>query len=129
VSLDYAPLILRADATGSGVVAHTGQVLHELRAAFLDEEGSLVLDSECGPGLLVADDLEWALRRMTSPAGEVDEIALAAALDLPSGSPTALSLSIDGRRLPLQRLDAAEVPAHFGFVREPQPREGERWSR
>jgi hypothetical protein len=121
MELEYAPLVLRAEASGEALVAHTGVQVGQVSAAFLDEEGAVLLDTDLGPGVLDDADLDWALQRLESAAGEVDEEQLAAALALPSGSTTSLHLRIGSGRLPLQRLDAALAPQHLGFVREPRP--------
>jgi len=121
MALEYAPLVLRAEVSGEALVAHTGVRVGQVSAAFLDEEGAVLLDTDLGPGVLDDADLDWALQRLESAAGEIDEEQLAAALALPSGSTTALQLRIGGGRLPLLRLDAALAPQQLGFVREPQP--------
>lgn len=121
MKLEYAPLVLRAEASGEALVAHTEARVGKVNAAYLDEEGALLLDTDLGPGVLDAADLDWALQRLESDAGDVGEAQLAEALALPSGSTTALSLRIGADKLPLLRLDAAEAPRRLGFVREPQP--------
>ena len=121
MKLEYAPLVLRAEASGETLVAHTEARVGKVKAAYLDEEGALLLDTDLGPGVLDAADLDWALQRLESDEGEVGEEQLAEALTLPSGDITALRLRIGSARLPLQRLDAAQAPQRLGFVREPQP--------
>jgi len=117
VKLDCAPLVLSASDDGQSLIAHTGARVVKPSAAFLDEEGSILLMTEHGPGLLADSDLDWALRHLEAAAGPVNEERLASALALPSGTATALSLRIGPTRLPLVRLDADRAPA-----------EGERWS-
>lgn len=121
MALEYAPLVLRAEAAGDTLVAHTESRVGRVSAAYLDEEGALLLATDLGPGVLDAADLDWALQRLESDAGEVGEAQLAAALALPSGSTTSLYLRLGPAQLPLRRLDAAEAPQQLGFVREPQP--------
>jgi len=121
MELEYAPLVLRAEASGEALLAHTGARVEQVSAAFLDEEGAVLLNTDLGPGVLDDADLDWVLQRLESMAGEVDEAQLAEALALPSGSITALHLRIGGGRLPLRRLDAALAPQQLGFVREPRP--------
>jgi hypothetical protein len=120
MELEYAPLVLRADAAGETLTAHTEVRVGSVAAAYLDEEGALLLDTDLGPGVLDAADLAWALQRLEADAGEVAEERLAEALALPSGSVTPLYLRLGPARLPLLRLDAAEAPRQLGFVREPQ---------
>ena len=119
--LEYAPLLLRVEADGATLTAHTEVPAGRIEAAFLDEEGAVLLSTEAGPGLLADADLEWALQRLESPTGTVDEEALGVALALPSGADAGLWLRHDGARLPLRRLDFAEAPQRLGFVRDPQP--------
>lgn len=125
--LEYAPLLLRVDASG-GLAAHTGSAVREVSKAFLDEEGALLLATELGPGLLAETDLDWALQRLEQGGAALDETQLAAALSLPSGAATPLVLRWDGRAVPVLRLDAAAMPEALGFVREPQPLPGEKHS-
>ncbi len=120
VSLEYAPLVLRASTDGT-LLTHTGRTVTAPGAAYLDETGALLLQTEHGPGVLDDQDLGWALARLSVAGTAIDEDALAVALALPCGSPTALQLDTGRGRLPVVRLDAADAPARLGFVREPQP--------
>lgn len=128
IALETAPLVLHTAGEGAALMTHTGLRVERPGAAYLDEEGSVLLLTEHGPGALTDTDLDWALQRITSSGAPVSEQALTQALALPSGATTALTLSLQGATLPLQRLDAALVPAQLGYVRDPQPREGERAS-
>jgi hypothetical protein len=124
--LDYAPFVLRAH--DAALRTHTELAVERIEQAFIDEEGSLLLLTEHGPGLLSDGDLGWASQHIEAESGPMGEEQLAAALALPSGSATGLSLRCGGARAPLRRLDVAQAPARLGFVRDPQPREGERHS-
>lgn len=126
VTLGHTPLLLRAPAQGEVLTAHTEAVVGRIDAAWLDEEGGLLLQTDLGPGALADTDLDWALQRLVRDGGAVDEEGLGAALALPCGSDTALSLRLAGRLLPIRRLDVSAAPAQLGFVREPQPLPGER---
>ncbi|HWY25128.1 MAG TPA: DUF2946 family protein [Nevskia sp.] len=126
VQLERAPLLLYAPAQGDMLTAHTGAVVHAVSAAWLDEEGGLLLQTDLGPGALADADLGWALQRLETERGAVDEEQLGAALALPSGAETALHLRLGSAVLPLRRLDQAEAPARLGFVRDPQPLPDER---
>jgi hypothetical protein len=120
MQLEYAPLILRADSP-ENLTTHTGLAVKAPRAAYLDEDGAVVIDTEHGPGIVDDQDLDWILQRLRADGRPLDDGALAAALALPSGATTALQLQIDDLVLPVQRLDAADVPARLGFVRDPKP--------
>ncbi len=122
VALHYAPLVLAASGTdGADLCSHTGERVSRIDAVFLDEEGSLLLSTDLGPGLLADSELAWALARLQTDDGPVTEEALAAALACPSGSHTALKFTHAGISTSLRRLDQASAPGHLGFVREPQP--------
>ena len=123
MTLEYAPLVLRVDA--GRLMTHTNLPVERLSRIFMDEEGSLVFATEHGPALLGDSDLEWALSLMRTRGAAVDEASLETALALPTGRQTQLSMKIDGREWLLARLDRDQVPAELGFVRDPQPREGE----
>ncbi|MGH8462435.1 MAG: DUF2946 family protein [Stenotrophobium sp.] len=120
VTLEYTPLILRTDGSGQ-LLAHTGDVITQPSAAFLDEHGALLLQTERGPGVLEDASLVWALERLTAGNAAINEGTLAEAMHLPSGATTALQLHMDTLRLPLQRLDHADAPHSLGYVRDPQP--------
>jgi hypothetical protein len=122
MQLESTPLILFVSDDGEQLVTHTGLAVEQLREAHIDEEGSLVLVTEHGPGELRGTDLQWALDRLSLD----DEDSLAAVLALSSQSDTGITLNTGASRLPLQRLDFARAPSVLGFDREPAPREGEK---
>jgi len=125
IELEYTPLVLRTTATGDGLVTHTGLSVERAKCAYLDEEGSVLLDTEHGAGEIAHNDLDWVLQRLCVENRLLREDELVDALVLPTGTETELSLDVGGKRLPVIRLDAAEAPVRLGFVRSPQPREGE----
>lgn len=126
VALEYAPLVLWRGDAGDGLQTHTGLPVYAPTAAFIDEDGNLLLATEHGPAVLADTELEWAAVRLE--AGGAVEDALAAALAQPDGTVTDLVLRLESGPLRLERLDSGRVPVRFGFVREPQPRPGERSS-
>ena len=122
VALDYAPFVLRRSADGQ-LQCQRGQLLGEIRAIYLDENGALSLLGEAGLGLLHGDELDWALGQIkVAGAGLSDEAlesALESALAAASGSTTELTWRDTG--LAIQRLNFAVLPAQLGFVRQPSP--------
>ena len=128
IQLESTPLILFVSDDNEHLVTHTGLPVEQLRAAYIDEEGSLVLATEHGPGELRGIDLQWALDRLSIAGKQVDEDALAAALEQPTRSHTDITLTTGTSQLPLQRLDFAQAPSVLGFVRVPEPHEGEKVS-
>jgi hypothetical protein len=128
IQLESAPLILWTTAGGNSLVTHTGLRVERASTAFLDEEGSLLLATEHGPGLVADSELDWAMQRLECAGKPITEEQLADALQPASGETTKLSLNVGQSRLPVIRLDVAEAPARLGFVRHPEPRAGERAS-
>ena len=125
VDLEYMPLVLRTLNSGGELVTHTGLNVQRVSAAYLDEEGSVLLQTEHGPGEIAHGDLDWVVQRLTVENRAMREDELVGALVLPSGAVTELFLGILGGQLPVVRLDSTQAPAKMQFVRQPQPREGE----
>lgn len=119
VALDAAPLMLSAPAEGDALSTHLGTPAGAVSRAAIDEQGGLWLLAARGPGWLADRDLDWALQRLVSDQGLVDEARLATVLALSSGAATGLALALQGQRLVLERIDEAGIPAAFGFQREP----------
>jgi hypothetical protein len=119
VAIDAAPLILHAPESGDALGCQLHRPVGAVRRAALDEGGGLWLDTALGPGWLADRDLGWALQRMATTDGAPLDEALAAALAQASGTATALRLVVDGRAVPVERIDEADIAPEFGFVREP----------
>jgi len=126
MQLGHTPLVLWTREGGDYLQTHTGLRVRQPSAAWLDEEGSLLLQTEHGPALLSDTELDWALARLQVQGAPMDEAQLAAALALPAGRDTGLVLQWGAARLELQRIDSSQVERQLGFVRDPQPRPGER---
>lgn len=119
VALGYAPFVLAASADFEQLHTHTGEVIAEIAQAIIDEEGSIVLMTTLGAGLLRDADLDWALSRLRHNGHAIDETVLDEALAQSSGTVTNFSLQVGNHALPLLRLDYADIPAKLGFMREP----------
>ena len=126
MQLESAPLVLLVAEDGEHLVTHTGLAVEQVRAAHLDEEGALVLVTEHGPAEVAGADLQWALDRLSIDGKPVEDDALAAALGLPSGADTAITMQVGSSSLILRRLDFSQAPLVLGFDRTPAPREGEK---
>jgi hypothetical protein len=124
--LEVAPYILRVTADGEGLQTHTGLAVRRPAQAAIDEEGSLVVVSEHGVGQLADHELDWALARLRANGAALDHPQLAPALARPSGTARGLVLRLGDAALAVQRIDREQLPAHFGYVLDPQPRDGER---
>ena len=118
ISLEVAPYLLTVQ--GDALMTHTGLPVRSASGCYLDEEGSLLLQTEHGPAQLLSQDLDWALPRLLRDGVAIDEPALSAALALPGGSDTGCCLALGQLQLPVLRLNRADVEATLGFVRQPQ---------
>lgn len=112
VALAYTPWVWRL--AGETLTAHTGETAGEVQAAFIDGEGSILLHTALGIGVLDDRDLPAFLAgcagRNGAPASDEELLAALA------GQPTAY-----WGALPLAPIAAEEVPCRFGFCPNPQP--------
>lgn len=123
--LEVAPYILRVTADGSGLETHNGLRVTQPAQVVLDEEGSLMVISEHGPGQLVDHELDWALAHLVADAASVEDL-LPAVLAQEPDTPCPLRLRIGEQLIDVRRLNREQIPEAFGFALDPQPREGER---
>jgi hypothetical protein len=122
VALEYTPYVYRLRGDGETFETHTGQAASEVRAAWIDDSGMLVLETELGPGVLLDRDLPRLLDRIETASGPAGEESLAA---LTAGALPDLALHVGRKRVPLSAIKAAEVPARFRFDPAPAPAPGE----
>ena len=113
VALDYTPLVLRLEVYG-GLTTHTGVAAGPVTAAYLDEEGNVLLATASGIGILDDRDLSVFVAACRNERGEAAaEDALLATMAGGSG--------VFWRGLPLQAIKRRDVPRHFGFHSNPAP--------
>ena len=122
VTLEYTPLVYRLRGDRESLETHTGRAAEEVRAAWIDDAGMLVFETELGPGVLLDRDLPALLDRIETASGPVSEESLAA---LTAGALPDLTLDFGLRRVPLSAIVAAEIPVRFGFIADPHPAPGE----
>ena len=120
VALDYTPWVYRLDDAGRGFLAHSGAAPRAIEAAFVDDSGSLLLESELGIGVLLDRDLAAVIEGLSDERERrvenlLDEIA--------RGTETRVVLH--GKTVTIAPVRAADVPRRFGFVPQPAPRPGE----
>lgn len=120
IALDYAPFVLRSNDAGE-LHTHNELKVTSATGVYLDEEGSLVLETEHGPGLVNDHDLDWALSRLQINGAAVSDEQLLHALEQPSGAATALVLQAFGQLCPVQRCDSGDMPSRLQFCRVPAP--------
>ena len=113
VSLAYTPWVFRRD--GEQFVSHTGQPAGQPQAIFLDDEGSILLDTGLGIGLLDDRDLPALLGECLDTRHlPADEQAL---LDLMHGTASAISW----HGIPLQPRAEADIARRYRFNPQPKP--------
>lgn len=113
VALACTPWVFRRQ--GHGLAAHTGEPVASLIAIYLDEEGSILLETNLGIGLLDDRDLPAFIEECKTPSLAIaPEEAFTA---LMSGQATDISWN----DLRLQAITTAELPRRFGFIPNPSP--------
>ena len=130
VKLDYTPLILRvASAEGAPLEleSHTGKRVAAVEGAWLDEDGSLLLLTEQGVGVVHDRDLQRLMPWFVDANGNpLEESVLEELMALAAGrSPVPLWLKLRETSVKVETIAAREVPGRFSFVREPEPPAGE----
>ena len=121
VVLDYAPWVYRLSDAGDALLTHTGLAPRELHSLYLDEQGALLAETECGVGLVLDRDLAAIIERLRDENPSLgDEAALIEQAAGRSGQ-----VSLFGRRVTLASIRSDSVAARFGFVSRPEPRPGE----
>ncbi len=130
VALDYTPFVYRVTSAATAPLAlnaHSGATAGEIRAAYVDDCGRMLLDTGLGIGLVHDLGLELLLPRFRGPGGmTLDETALDAAFGaLQAGCDPQLQLAAGTTTIPVRPVRAADVPARFGFVARPVQAEGQ----
>lgn len=113
VTLAYTPWVFRRE--GESFVSHTGAAAGDIKSIYLDEEGSILLETKLGISLLDDRDLAQFLTECHDgndhPAS--DE-ALAAMMETGNGD-------IYWQNRPLQPIATVDVKIRFNFNPHPQP--------
>lgn len=123
VTLEYTPLVYRLRADGKSIETHCGAPAAPVKAAWVDDAGMIVLDTEHGPGVVLDRDLPALLGKIVVVDGKpADDAAIEA---IARGKTPALALSLGKQRIPLGSIAAAEVPRRFGFDPDPRPAPGQ----
>jgi hypothetical protein len=130
VTLAYVPYVYRTfplEGGGVGLSAHTGLPIEKPRAAWLDDRGGVLVETELGIGIVHDLDLPDLLASLAGSRGEpLDDGAIERFLmRLPRIDSGTLKLVVGGHALSLTQIRSEEVPDRFGFVPEPRPAPGE----
>lgn len=112
VDLACTPWIFRRE--GAGFVSHTGALAGRILAVLLDADGSILLESELGIGLLDDRDLAGFLADCQLTDGRpADEAAFAELMD--NGV-----AAISWHGLPLTMTAAVDLPERYQFKLQPR---------
>jgi hypothetical protein len=129
VRLDYAPLVLHvlsAQGAPLELEAHTGTRVATVEGAWLDEEGSPVLLTNLGPGVLHDRDLDRLMTSLVEANGNpLEESVLENLMEL-AGQQQAVPmwLRFHESNVKIDPIRARDVPGRLAFVREPAPPAG-----
>lgn len=126
VDLDYTPWVYRVSSNSRAplaLTAHTGAAVNTLRGAWIDEQGTVLIDTDCGIGIVHDQDLDpMLLAAMVDANGNVvgedvfDELSELIAHQ----QPVPLWLRFRDTEARLEPIQSAEVPRRFGFDPHPQ---------
>ena len=112
VALDYTPWVFRADASANPV-AHTGEARGRVREVLVDEDGSLLLATGLGIGVVDDRDVPALLGACRHEGGSTGLDAVETWLS--AGG------ELLWRDIPVQRVLRAAVAARYGFNPAPAP--------
>lgn len=131
VALDYAPLVYRVvnpEGAPLALECHTGKAVKIAGGAWLDEHGTLLLETEHGPGIVHDRDLDRLFPHLTDRYGNPpEEDALERLMEqLQQQRDAPLWLRFGRNRIRIAPIRSAAVPGRFSFVQNPrQPAGGE----
>jgi hypothetical protein len=132
IALDYTPFVFRIDwdanpAAPLRIEAHTGQSVHRIDGAWIDDAGIVLLATDIGIGMMDDSNLDRLLSCFFDTSGTLlTEETIAHAIEqLQGGGSAELFLRFRDSRVPVKAIAAADVPAKFGFVPRPVQPAGE----
>ena len=125
VDLQATPYIAHTDAN-SGMVLHDGKPLKNITAAYLTEEGQLILQNATHLAMLDDRDIAQCLQQFRIEGKPVEDAQLMQWLEAPDKK---LDLLIDDKSIPVTRIErieqneqGLELGLRFGFVSRPRLR-------
>jgi hypothetical protein len=130
LDLAYTPLVLRItspDGAPLALATHAGAPVATLSGAWIDEGGTMLLETSQGPGTIDDRDLERLLPHLTDVNGNVlPEAVLDELMEIAQqGKPVPMWLRFGDASLKVEPIVSRDVPRHFGFVTMPDPPAGE----
>jgi hypothetical protein len=120
-ALHVAPFVFSLERHDGAMLAkaHTGAMAQRITGVWLADDGSLVLDTDLGAGLVHDRDLGMVLESARDGNGApLTEDALSS---LQAGAKQLVEVDFGNVKLPLQAIAAENVAAHFHFEPDPAP--------
>lgn len=109
--LDYTPWVFHLDESGAPI-AHTGESAGDVNGAWIDEEGSVLLEATLGIGVLDDRDLgRFVAECRCADGSAADEEDL---LEARGGGPP-----VSWRKARVAGIERGQVAGRFGFVTRP----------
>lgn len=115
--LEATPWVYRVHDHGE-LRCHTDTPVAALRGAWLTPDGTVVLTTEHGPGIVHDQDLGLLLDNLAAPDGGDPTDALDA---LQAGAVTTVHLCLGADAVTLGLLANGDLARQFGFDRQPEP--------
>lgn len=130
LDLDYAPLVFRIvspHAAPLAIETHSGQAVAILAGAWLDESGTLLLETEHGVGTVHDRDLDLVLPHLADDAGgSLTEDRLGELMERAQRNiDVPLWLKFREGRVKIGAIASREIPGRFRFIARPLPPAGE----
>ena len=130
LDLDYAPLVYRIVSPQGAPLAiesHSGKPVTILAGAWLDESGTMLLETDCGIGTVHDRDLDLVLPHLADDQGNPHaEDRLGELMEQAQrGNDVPLWLKFRESRVKIDAIASREIPGRFGFIARPQPPAGE----
>lgn len=129
VALEYAPIVYRVLTPGHGALAletHFGKPVSDIRGAWVDDSGTVALETEHGIGSVHDSDLDQFLSAFTDArGGAIDDDTLEALLErLAHGEAVELYLKFRDRSIKVEPIRSDEMPRRFDYQPRPSPPPG-----
>ena len=130
VTLEYTPLVYRivgAAAAPLALECHTGTPVATIRSGWLDEQGTLLLESEHGAGLVHDRDLDRLFPYLIDAKGTpLEEDVLEQLMELLERQrEVPLWIKFRESSIKVESIRSTEVAKRFRFVAQPEPPAGE----
>ena len=130
VNLDYAPFVFRVvspDGKPLVLEAHNSQPVAEVKGAWLDEGGALLLETDLGAGTVHDRDLDRLPPHLIDANGNpLPEETLDALMDeAEHGRSVPLWLRVHDSNVKIEPIESRDTGGRFGFVAQPEPPAGE----